>query len=73
MPADMAFLAAMDRELISRKVTELSDNGAVVSSRTRLFGHYKDRDIDLISTETLVLKKEDGQWRIVHIHWSSDS
>ena len=72
MPADMAFLAAVDRELISRQVIELADDGAVVSSRSRLFGHYKDRDVDLVSTETLVLKKENGQWRIVHIHWSSD-
>ena len=73
MLADMAFLAALEVELISRKVIELGNNGAVVSSRSRLFGHYKDRDIDVLSTETLVLKKTNGKWRIVHIHWSSNS
>ena len=71
MPADMAFMAAMERELISRRIIDLGEAGAVVSSQSRLFGSYKDSEIDTTSTETLVLQRREGQWRIVHIHWSS--
>ncbi|WP_422732604.1 nuclear transport factor 2 family protein [Microbulbifer magnicolonia] len=27
--------------------------------------------LDLQSMETLVLKRSDGDWKIVHVHWSS--
>jgi hypothetical protein len=27
--------------------------------------------MDLSSTETRVMEKTDGHWKIVHIHWSS--
>jgi len=34
-------------------------------------GSYKGRAINSLSTETMVLRREKGLWRIVHIHWSS--
>lgn len=71
MPADMAFLAAMDKTLLSRQVLAGTDM-AVVNSRSRLSGSYRDEDLDIVSTETLVLQQTGGVWRIIHAHWSSN-
>lgn len=70
MPADMAFMKAMRREVISQQVIDSGDAATVVT-RSRVHGIYKDKEIDLNSTETLVMRKLDGQWKVVHIHWSS--
>ena len=70
MESDMAFMGAMQSELISREVIEGNDLAAVLS-RYRLQGNYGQRDIDLLTTETLVLKRLDGQWKVAHVHWSS--
>jgi ketosteroid isomerase-like protein len=70
MPADMAFMKAMSREVISQQVIDSGDSATVVT-RSRLHGTYKDKEIDLNSTETLVMRKLHGHWKVVHIHWSS--
>jgi uncharacterized membrane protein/ketosteroid isomerase-like protein len=70
MPADMAFMKAMRREVISQQVIDSGDVATVVT-RSRVYGNYKDKEIDLNSTETLVVRKLNGQWKVVHIHWSS--
>lgn len=70
LPADMAFMGAMDSEIIGRQVIEDGDL-ATVLTRYRLQGRYRDQDIDTVTTETLVLRKLDGAWKIVHVHWSS--
>lgn len=44
---------------------------AWVASEGRTQGRYKDRDIDRITTETMVLRRASGVWKIVHVHWSS--
>lgn len=68
--SDMAFLAAMQAEQLSR---EIQQNGAVVTiiTRTQLKGAFKDRDIDITSSETAILKRTEGGWRIQHLHWSN--
>lgn len=70
MPADMAFVAAMSQETLSQTETVSGDMATVVSE-TRTFGTYNDKDYNLQGTGTMVLRKIDGQWKIVHIHWSS--
>lgn len=71
LPSDMAFMAAMSSEVISRRV--IDDGGmATVLTRYRLRGHYRNQDIETVTTETLVMRKGDGGWQIVHVHWSSD-
>ena len=70
MLADMEFMKAMQREEISQQMSN-SDDLATVFTRSRLFGSYKGKEIDLNSTETLVMKKMNGKWKVVHIHWSS--
>ena len=70
MPADIAFMKNMSSEVISRRVIEAGDS-AIVLTQSRISGVYKEKEVDLSSTETLVLEEADGQWKIVHIHWSS--
>ena len=70
MPADIAFMKNMSSEVISRRVIEAGDS-AIVLTQSRISGVYKEKEVDLSSTETLVLEETDGQWKIVHIHWSS--
>jgi uncharacterized membrane protein/ketosteroid isomerase-like protein len=70
LPSDMAFMGAMESKTLSRRVIDDGDM-ATVLTRSRLKGRYKDRDIDRVTTETLVLRKVAGAWKIVHVHWSS--
>jgi len=70
MPADIAFMKAMKREVIYRKIIDSGESATVVT-RSRIHGMYEEQDIDLSSTETLVMKIMGGHWKIVHIHWSS--
>ena len=70
MPADMAFMKAMRREVISQKVIDSGDSATVVT-RSRVQGLYKGQEVDMNSTETLVMRNVNGQWKVVHIHWSS--
>ena len=34
-------------------------------------GTYKGNGVDQVTTETMVLRRVGGAWKIVHIHWSS--
>ena len=70
MQSDIAFMSSMNNTVISRQVIDAGDMATVVS-RSRIQGAYKEEQIDITNTETLVLKQIDGQWKIVHIHWSS--
>lgn len=70
MGSDMAFIGAIDREVLERRVFE-SDSMGSVATRMRLSGSYKGKDIDMVSSETLVFERRDGVWKIIHIHWAS--
>jgi ketosteroid isomerase-like protein len=70
MKADMAFLAGSKIEILDRKHGESGDL-AWVLTRSRISGAHDGKPFDLYSTESLVLKRAAGAWKIVHIHWSS--
>ena len=70
MPADIAFMKNMSSEVISRRVIEAGDS-AIVLTQSRINGVYKEKEVDLSSTETLVMRNMGCQWKIIHIHWSS--
>ncbi len=70
LAADIAFMAKMERQVLSRRVYRFTD-GAVVSTRSRLRGSYKGRAVDSVSTETVVMRRQEGAWKVVHVHWSS--
>jgi ketosteroid isomerase-like protein len=70
MAADFAFTAAVQFTREQRDI--IVDQGmATVISRTQVHGQFHGRPINSNSMETIVLRRIDGQWRIVHIHWSS--
>jgi len=70
MKADMAFTAHVQRKVLDRRQGSAGEL-AWVATRSRVTGTYKDKPIDELSTETLVLKRTPEGWRVVHIQWSS--
>lgn len=69
-PADAAYGSAVPSTLLKR--TAFADGSiAWVVTESRATGRYKDKPVNQLSTETMVLRKEDAGWRIIHIHWSS--
>jgi ketosteroid isomerase-like protein len=44
---------------------------AWIASEGRTTGTYKGKQVDVVTTETMVLRRTGGGWKIVHIHWSS--
>ncbi|MEO1326510.1 MAG: DUF2231 domain-containing protein [Pseudomonadota bacterium] len=70
MPADFAFSQAVDRQLIRRDVVA-GETVHTVVSESQIHGRNKDKAVHEQLTETLVLERIDGQWRVAHVHWSS--
>lgn len=70
LPADTAFAKATTRTVL-RMSGEAVGNLAWIATEARTTSTYKGRAIDNSSTETMMLRRSDGRWRIVHIHWSS--
>lgn len=70
LPADAVFAKAAGSQM-TRRSGGVSGELAWVASEGRTQGRYRDRDIDRITTETMVLRQVSGVWKIVHVHWSS--
>ena len=70
LEADAAFSAAVPRTLVSQTHGMQGDMAWVISVET-VSGTYRTRAINSRSVETMMLRQVNGQWRIVHIHWSS--
>ena len=70
LEADAAFSAGTSRTPVSELVT-VEGNLATVMRVELVAGTFKERPINSRSTETMLLRKTNGKWRIVHIHWSS--
>ena len=70
LPADAVFAKAVGSHM-TRRSGGVGGDLAWVASEGRTQGRYKDRDIDRITTETMVLRRVSGAWKIVHVHWSS--
>ena len=69
--SDGAFLRAMKREPLRRTV-EVDGHTARVVSTSRVYGTFRDRAMDLESTEVLVLHHTaQGGWRVAEVRWSS--
>jgi len=69
MLSDMKYLAAMKSDTLEHQVTILG-NTAISASRSHTKGTYKGKERDYQSMETMVLEKQNGEWKIKHIHWS---
>lgn len=70
LAADIAFLAGVEREVLADQIVR-GDEMAVYLSESATRGTFREREIDARGTETLVLVRDGGAWRIRHIHWSS--
>jgi ketosteroid isomerase-like protein len=72
LAADAAFSAAVSRTVNSRTHGADGDTAWVTSIET-VTGSYRGRAINSRSLETMLLRRTNGHWRIVHIHWSSET
>ena len=68
--ADAAYAAAVPSRLTRRNGFVDGDTAWIVSE-SRATGKYKDKVVDRVTTETMILRKTAEGWRIAHIHWSS--
>ena len=67
---DMAFSSAIETEILEQTKKIVGDV-AWVMTRSRRTGTYREREINSIGVETVVLHHVKAGWRIAHIHWSS--
>jgi len=70
MPADMAFTAAVAFSVKKRDVIAKEDLATVISE-SQVHGTFRGENVHSRMMETMVLRRDDDRWRIVHIHWSS--
>ena len=68
--ADAAYASSVPSRLVRRSGFASADVATIISE-TRTTGRYKDKPVDRISTETMILRKTADGWGIAHIHWSS--
>ena len=70
LAADAAFASATTHSMTRRSGSAVGDF-AWIATEGKTTGQYKDSAINSVSTETIVLRRTNGGWQIVHIHWSS--
>ena len=68
--ADSAFAQAVPGT-VTRRAGDAVGNIAWIASEGRTVGTYKDKAVDRVTAETMVLRRQGKAWKIVHIHWSS--
>jgi len=68
--ADAKFLRGAQVQTGRRRVRVEGDT-AWTGSESEIHAREDGKSINLKSTETMVLRRHDGVWRITHIHWSS--
>jgi ketosteroid isomerase-like protein len=68
--SDAAFAAASEAT-VARRSGWADGDIAWITSEGRTTGQFNGRAVDLLTTETMVLKRHAGGWHIHHIHWSS--
>jgi ketosteroid isomerase-like protein len=68
LPADLKFMSSVTYRQ-ERQKGHTEGDLAWISTEGRMTP--KGTGPERISTETLILRKRAGDWRIVHIHWSS--
>ena len=67
---DAAFAKVVPSVTTSQVAHVLGDIAYVMTESTT-DGVYKDKSVKGANVATYILARQDGQWRIVHIHWSS--
>ena len=68
--SDAAFLKAAHVRMLKR--TARTEGDLVwVGTESEIHASKDGKPLTLLTAETMVLKRSDDRWRIVHIHWSS--
>ena len=70
--SDSAFLKGTHSE-IKHRTARTDGNLAWVGTESELHASPSGQAMTFRNTETMVLRRDAGQWKIVHIHWSSKS
>ncbi len=70
--SDMVFAAAIEAKVLDQR-SGGTEETAWVLTRTETTGTFRDKEIDSLGVETMVLQRSGDKWKIVHIHWSSRS
>ncbi|MEO7365595.1 MAG: nuclear transport factor 2 family protein [Sphingomicrobium sp.] len=68
--ADAIFAQAV-RSTVARRSGNADGKTAWIVSEGRTVGRYAGQAIDLVTTETMLLRRVGQTWRIAHVHWSS--
>lgn len=68
--ADSAFAKAVPGS-VTRRAGDAVANIAWIATEGRTVGTYKDKAVDRVTAETMVLRRQGKTWKIAHIHWSS--
>lgn len=71
LSADAAFSQAVP-STVTRRTGKSEGTTAWIASEGKASGSYKGKAIDLVTTETMLLRRIGKSWKIVHIHWSSE-
>lgn len=70
LPADIEFSKAVVATVTRRNGG--SDGAfAWVASEGRNKGIFRGKPVNRVTTETVLLRKKEAGWEIVHVHWSS--
>jgi ketosteroid isomerase-like protein len=70
LPADAEFSRSVS-SVVVRRAGQSDGTVAWIATEGRTTGTYKGKALDLLTTETMVLRRAGGGWKITHIHWSS--
>ncbi|MEA3058473.1 MAG: hypothetical protein QOF34_1288 [Sphingomonadales bacterium] len=70
LPADIAFSRAVS-SVVKRRGGTSAGAFAWIASEGEITGTYNGKPVAELTTETMILRRDGGAWKIVHIHWSS--
>lgn len=70
LPSDIAYAKQSKTRVLQQQVSEAGEM-ALVNSETETTATKDKLTSRYAGTETIVLKRVDGDWRIAHVHWSS--
>jgi ketosteroid isomerase-like protein len=70
LDSDLKFSMATTSKRTDRTGTLIGDLAYVTSEGT-VSGTFEGKPVNSITLETMILRRTDDGWRIIHIHWSS--
>lgn len=68
---DITFAKATHYQVLSRRLIWLGNAAALVLSQSRTTGTFDGHQINLVGTETMLVRRYGNLWQIAHIHWSA--